>query len=109
MPRWIETIIVFFILIIVLTFIEYLGGILIEKIFGVVFWNYEDVPMHFGKYIALPISLFWGIMSIVLIYIIHPKIDKYIANIPTFITLILIIITFTDLIYLLYKGKIINR
>ena len=41
MPRFIETIIMFLVVGIVLSFLEALGGVLIEKIFGVVFWDYS--------------------------------------------------------------------
>ena len=97
MPRWIETIISFFVLIIVLTALEFIGGILIEKVFGVVFWNYSDFKFNIGKYISLEISFLWGILSIFIIYVIHPMLDKFIKNIPLLITIIAIIIFICDL------------
>ena len=69
--KWREILIVLLILIIVLTIIEWIGGVLIEKIFHVVFWNYENFDYHIGKYIALEVSLFWGLLSLIMIYVIH--------------------------------------
>ena len=42
MPRWKETIIVIIILAVFLTCLEAIGGILIEKTSGIVFWDYSD-------------------------------------------------------------------
>lgn len=97
MPRLIETIISFFILIIVLTLLEFIGGILIEKLFGVVFWDYSKFKFNIGKYIALEISILWGILSIFIVYVIHPILDKFIKKIPYFITIIAILLLIVDL------------
>lgn len=97
LPRWKETIIVFFILIFVLTLMEWIGGILIEKIFGVVFWDYSHLKWHIGKYIAVEISLVWGFLSILLIYVIKPLLDKLVLKIPPFVTYLLIFAFCIDL------------
>ena len=49
LPRWIETIIVALVLTVVLTGLEWLGGILIEFIFGFSFWDYSDAQFNLGK------------------------------------------------------------
>ena len=98
MPRWVETIISFFVLIIVLTILEFIGGVLIENIFGVVFWDYSDFKFNIGTYISLEISFLWGILSIFIIYVIHPILDKFIKNIPYIITFLAIIIFIIDLV-----------
>ncbi len=105
MPRWVETIIVFFILFLVLTFIEWLGGILIEKIFGVVFWDYSHLKWNIGKYISLEISLVWGILSIILIYIIHPFLEKFILKIPSAISYLLLCVFLIDLTFTYFHQK----
>lgn len=97
MPRWIETIISFFVLIIVLTLLEFTGGILIEKIFNVIFWDYSDFKFNIGKYISLEISILWGILSIFIIYVIHPILDGFIKKLPRFITILATIMLITDL------------
>lgn len=98
LPRWRETVIVFFILIAALTLLEWFGGILIEKLFGVVFWDYSQLPFHIGHYISLEISFIWGILSILLIYIIKPIINPIVESIPTSVSIILIILGVIDLI-----------
>lgn len=102
LPRWLETIISFFTLIIILTLLEFIGGILIEKIFNTVFWDYSNLKFNIGKYISLEISFLWGILALFIIYIIHPILDNFIKNIPYFITYISIIIFIIDLIITIY-------
>ena len=106
--KWRELMFVFFTVIFVLTFIEWLGGVIIEKFFHVVFWNYEDFSHHIGKYIALEVSLFWGILSFILIYIIHPFIYSFIIKIPNAIVYFLILFMFFDY-YLTIKKYLKSR
>ncbi len=96
LPRWRETVIVFFILIVVLTLLEWIGGILIEKLFGIVFWDYSHLPFHVGNYISLEISFLWGILSILLIYVIKPIIEPIVGNIPPILTFLFIILFIID-------------
>ena len=104
MPRWLETIIVFFILAIFLTCIELLGGIAIEKTFGTTFWNYSSNKFSIGKYISLNMTFIWGIISVVFIYIIHPLIDKFINKIPLPITIIVGLLFIGDFIFTMING-----
>lgn len=105
MPRWKETIIVFFGLVITLTLMEWVGGVLIEKLFNITFWNYENLRFHIGKYVALEVSLVWGFLSIILIYVIHPLLEPFIRKIPVIVTYLLIIGIFIDFICTFMKYK----
>lgn len=96
MPRFIETIIMFLVVGIVLSFLEALGGVLIEKIFGVVFWDYSSQRFHIGHYISLEMTLVWGIASIIFIYILNPLLEGIIKKVPIWITVILIILFIMD-------------
>ena len=93
-----ETIIVFLILSITLTLIEWIGGILIEKIFSIAMWNYKKFNFNIGKYISLEMALIWGIISIILIYFIKPLIDKIEKKIPKKLTITLSTLFIIDLI-----------
>ena len=96
--RFIETLVTFVILTIVLTIIEWIGGILIENLFHETLWNYKNYKYNIGKYISLEMSLVWGIVSIFVIYFIKPLIDKLEKRIPKFITIIITILFIVDLI-----------
>ncbi len=99
LPRWRETIIVFFMLVAILTVLEFLGGILIEKFFGIVFWDYSSLPFHIGHYISLEISFLWGFLSILLIYVIKPIIDPMLKEFPPILTILFIILLILDIIF----------
>lgn len=96
MNRIIETIIVFAVTAIVLSTLEALGGVLIEKIYGVSFWNYSNHKYHIGKYISLEMTVVWGLSSVIFIYIIHPILKNMIKKIPTWVTIIFIVLFLTD-------------
>jgi len=96
--RFFKILLVFFISIIILTLLELIGGHLIEFITGKVFWDYSKLKFNIGHYIALEISLIWGIMSLVIIYIIKPLTDKLIKRIPSTITYLVLFIFLIDLV-----------
>lgn len=77
----------FLIYFVLLGFLEFCGGMLIEKVFNKVYWNYERYRFNFGKYICLEVSVLWGVLSLIILYIINPlfmRLEKYI---PKFITI----------------------
>ena len=105
MPRWIETIIVFFILSIFLSCLELLGGILIEKIFGIIFWSFKNHNYNIGNYISLEMAFIWGAVSILFIYVINPILKRLILKIPYSITYILLFVFILDCITTFIKNK----
>lgn len=96
MNRIIETLVVFIVTAIVLSTLEALGGVLIEKIFGISFWNYSNHKYNIGKYISLEMTFTWGVISIIFIYVIHPILKNIIKKIPTWITIVFIVLFLTD-------------
>lgn len=104
--KFLEIFIFLIIITIVLTIIEFIGGNLLELIFNKIFWDYSDHKYHYGKYIALDISIIWGILSIVFIYLIKPWMDKLVVKIPKFITYIFCALFIVDLLCtLIIKAK----
>lgn len=81
----------------ILTLAELIGGLLIEKIFGYTFWDYTKYRFNIGKYICLEISLIWGVISILFVFI-RPILDKIIKYMPNIIVCILTILIIIDLI-----------
>ena len=82
LSRFKETIIVFFISVFLLMGIEYLGGYLIEVVFGFSFWDYSNFKFHIGKYTCFEMGLVWGILGILFIYVFKPFMDRFINKIP---------------------------
>lgn len=96
--------ITFFIL---LSILEFIGGSILEITHGYSLWSYESIPLHLGKYISLPTSLLWVVMSFLYLYIIKKYSDKIVNRIPKSLTIILSLTFFADLllttIKLLYR------
>lgn len=97
--RIIKIILLFLLSSITLTILEFIGGHLIHALTGRVFWNYSDLKFNFGPYIALEISLVWGVMSLVVVYIIKPLLDKIIKKIPSFISYLALSLIVIDFIF----------
>ena len=84
---------------VVLSLLEFVGGIMIENTFNKVFWNYERFKFNIGKYISLETAVLWGIMSVVILYLIHPLFKKIEKHIPKFLTLLVSVFFVINLIY----------
>ncbi len=82
-----------------LCLLEFIGGYLIEILFGRIFWNYEDQALNIGKYTSVTMGLIWGLASLLLIYIVMPILNKIIKKIPKWITIILVILFVIDIVF----------
>ena len=89
---------IFILSMILLTLIEYIGGILIEYLFHKQLWSYTNLKFNIGRYVALEIAFIWGLCSIFYIYIIKPITDKIAKKIPKYITITLLVFFIIDLI-----------
>ena len=97
--KWLKIVLLFLSTTILLTGLEFLGGILCEFLFHKSFWDYTDLKFNFGKYIALEVSLGWGVACLIFLYIVKPLTDKFIEKIPKFTSIILLILIIIDFIY----------
>ncbi|MBO5182812.1 MAG: putative ABC transporter permease [Bacilli bacterium] len=105
--KFLEIIIFLIVITLVLTLIEFIGGNLLESLFKKDFWNYSNHKYHYGKYIALDISIIWMICSLIFLYLIRPWMDKIINKIPKFFTNLFIVFFILDLIFtIINKVKI---
>lgn len=91
-------VLLFFLCAIILSLLEFLGGVLIEIIFNKVYWSYEEMKYNLGHYISLEVASIWGIMSIILIYLINPIVEKFINKIPKWLTIVLSVLFFIDFV-----------
>ncbi|WP_171014932.1 putative ABC transporter permease [Culicoidibacter larvae] len=53
---------------------EYIGSYVMEKLFHTVFWDYSNEPLNIHGRICLKYSIYWGFLSLILIYVL----DKYV-------------------------------
>ncbi len=62
--------------------VEYLISFILEIIYGIRFWDYSYLPYNLNGRICLRYSGYWGILSLIIIYLVKPRIDKLINKIP---------------------------
>ena len=61
---------------------EYLCSVFTEMVFGTVFWDYSDMPLNINGRTNVLFMFFWGILSVVWVKIVYPRMSKWIENIP---------------------------
>lgn len=64
------------------TVAEYLAAVYHQKVLGVSFWNYDGLPGNLQGRVCLPFSLAWGVLSLGLVYWLHPLLSPRLARIP---------------------------
>ena len=72
----------YFVAVIVMTAWEYLVGWFLETTTHIKYWDYSDRPFNIKGRVCLEVSLFWGIMSYVAIFFIHPPVARLFARMP---------------------------
>ncbi|MCX4350656.1 MAG: putative ABC transporter permease [Lachnospiraceae bacterium] len=72
------------------SFIEFLTGALLEKIFHRKWWDYSGKRFHFEGFICLQYSTVWGICAVLLIYFVNPFFATFIKLVPGLIGLVLL-------------------
>lgn len=56
------------------TLLEYLTGLVLEKIFKQKWWDYSDVPFNIQGYVCPKFAVFWGLGCMFVVRILHPHI-----------------------------------
>ncbi len=64
------------------TVLEYVGSFAMEKIFGSVFWDYSSKPLNLHGRICLEFAIYWGILGLLLIYVLDPTTLNVVAGWP---------------------------
>lgn len=62
--------------------VEYLISLLGELVFHVKWWDYSNMAFNLQGRICLTFSIAWGVLGVVLLKIINPRMDKVIDKIP---------------------------
>lgn len=69
------------------TAFEYVVGVLMESLFKVKYWDYSDQKFQFQGRICLESSLAWGLLSLLLAYILHKPVARFITGLQTSTTI----------------------
>ena len=74
---------------------EYIVAVVLEKLFKTKYWDYSNLKFNFQGRICLKNSIYWGILGVLLIYVIQPLIESLTNKLPedilTYINKILLI------------------
>lgn len=95
----IKLILEFIIITLILSLIEYLGGTILNYLFGIDMWDYSSEKIHFGKYVCLKNSIIWGLLGLSYIYIFKSFTDKLLNQITKNETCLFFGIFILDLIF----------
>ena len=104
-----QLILLFFMGVIVLTFWEYIVGVMLEKMIKTKYWDYSKHKFNFQGRICLTNSICWGILGILFVKYIHPFIENIVSNINPiilyYIVAILSVVILIDMIVSIIKVK----
>lgn len=71
------------------TILEYITAVLMEGIFKTKYWDYSKEKYNFQGRICIKASLFWGCLSLFLVYVVNPPIQSLVDKIH-FVPLVIV-------------------
>ena len=84
------------------TVLEYITSLLMELAFHTRWWDYSNHPLNINGRISLLVSMFWGLLSVIMVAFMHPAIHYLIGIIPKqfgeIIGYVIIPLVFTDVV-----------
>ena len=72
----------YFVAVVVMTAWEYFVGWFLETTTHIKYWDYSNRRFNIKGRVCLEVSLFWGVMSYVAVFLIHPPVAELLARIP---------------------------
>ena len=79
---YIDIPLVFFGGLVICTLLEYVTAVILESAFHIRWWDYSKQKFNFQGRICLKSALFFGLMSVVIIYIVQPLVSRVTVSIP---------------------------
>ena len=64
------------------TFIEYVTAILMNRLFGEIWWDYNDKPFNYKGILCLESSIAWGIYTVILFVFLQGFVEGIVNRIP---------------------------
>ena len=108
-----NVLIIFILSFLVFSIWEYIVAVVLEKAFKTKYWDYSDLKFNIQGRVCLKNSIYWGILGVLLIFIIQPLIKKLIGYVPEqiliYIEIILSIAILVDVIITIYKIMIVDK
>lgn len=73
---------VFLAALVIFTLVEGVASLVMERVFGVVFWDYSDKPFNLGGRVCLEYALVWGALGLVVVYLFDPALRAAVGILP---------------------------
>ena len=68
--------------VVVTTVLELVTGFVMEKLFHHRWWDYSKMPFNIGGYVCALFSLVWGLACVMIVDVLHPRVQRAISWIP---------------------------
>lgn len=108
-----NVLVIFILGFIVFTAWEYIVAVILEKFFKTKYWDYSDLKFNIQGRICLKNSIYWGILGILLVFVIQPLIERFTNLIPknilVYVNFILCLAIIVDAIITIYRIMFINK
>ena len=109
-----DNILVIFLLgFIIFTLWEYLVAVVLEKLFKTKYWDYSHLKFNFQGRICLKNSIYWGILGVLLVFVIQPVVENLTNAIPEnvlfYLNIAICLIIFVDAIVTIVKKMVIDK
>lgn len=85
------------------TVFEYACSLIQETLFGTVSWQYHTFPLNFNGRVNFLYSVFWGVLAVLWIKNVYPRLSRLIEKIPNKIGIPL---TWVLVVFMLYNTVI---
>lgn len=73
---------VFGVALLVFTLVEGIASLVMEHVFGVVFWDYSDKRVNLGGRVCLEYAVIWGALGLALVYLLDPALRSIVELFP---------------------------
>ena len=87
---------------VLVTFIEWLTGYVMDRIFHQKWWDYSGQPLNIGGYVCLPFSLIWGVFCVFIVKCFQPLVAHLVGYIPHIAGIVILVILSVAMIADLY-------
>ncbi len=90
------------------TVLEFLTGTVMERIFNTRYWEYDDEKGNFKGRICIKASLFWGGLTLLVVYVLQPPLTALVNMVPTesliTVDIVISLLFICDLIWSFYQA-----
>ncbi|MCD8097663.1 MAG: hypothetical protein LUE31_06460 [Lachnospiraceae bacterium] len=64
------------------TVLEYVTGVVMLRLFKVRYWDYSNQRFQFQGYICLTSTIAWGLLSLLMVYVVHEPVAGVVLGLP---------------------------